>query len=298
MLDSGSRARSSQRAGVAVEASLFVGSSPIRALAEDWDFEFAWGARAAVADTARGLAGRRLDAKGTMDVPGHLPIPLEVAPRTEPPDGTRLLPVAPDGLEGEFDDRIDPRFPLFSAVPLAETLPGPLTPMTLDVQLAGLRAANRVMSQVMALDDVTAGEWGSRAIAVFSHRPYVGVSASVIAAGQLPGWDAREVVQQSLGGDPVGELLLRDMRPTPEEAAAEDDEQALLHALIDQLPSELRQPLLLSAIDELTSREIGLAMDIPEGTVRTRLMRARNELRRNFEALTTSRPGETAVAGR
>ena len=70
--------------------------------------------------------------------------------------------------------------------------------MTLDVQLAGLRAANRVMSQVMALDDVTAGEWGSRAIAVFGHRPYVGVSASVIAAGQLPGWDAREVVLKIL----------------------------------------------------------------------------------------------------
>jgi nucleoside-diphosphate-sugar epimerase len=185
----------------------------LTSLHEDWDFEFAWGARAAVADTARGLTGRRLDAKGTMDVPGHLPIPLEVAPRTEPPDGTRLLPVAPDGLEGEFDDRIDPRFPVFSAVPLAETLPGPLTPMTLDVQLAGLRAANRVMRQVMALGDVAAAEWGSRAIAVFGHRPYVGVSASVIAAGQLPGWDARELVQQSLGGEEVGALFPQGRPP-------------------------------------------------------------------------------------
>jgi RNA polymerase sigma-70 factor (ECF subfamily) len=98
--------------------------------------------------------------------------------------------------------------------------------------------------------------------------------------------------------DEAAELRLRDMRPTPEEAASEYDEQALLHALIDRLPPELRQPLLLSAIDELTSREIGLAMDIPEGTVRTRLMRARSELRRHYDALTPSRPGETAVAGR
>ena len=98
--------------------------------------------------------------------------------------------------------------------------------------------------------------------------------------------------------DETAELLLRDTRPTPEEAATEDAEQALLHELIDRLPPELRQPHLLSAIDELTSREIGLAMDLPEGTVRTRLMRARTELRRHFEALTTSRPGETAVAGR
>src|ERR1700735_4755879 len=47
---------------------------------------------------------------------------------------------------------------------------------------------------------------------------------------------------RSTPSDEIGELLLRDLRPTPEEAAAEDDEQALLHALIDQLPSELRQP--------------------------------------------------------
>ena len=66
---------------------------------------------------------------------------------------------------------------------------------------------------------------------------------------------------RSTPSDEVGEMLLRDMRPTPEEAAAEDDEQALLHALIDQLPPELRQPLLLSAIDELTSREIGVRRD-------------------------------------
>ncbi len=98
--------------------------------------------------------------------------------------------------------------------------------------------------------------------------------------------------------DDTAELRLRDTRPTPEETATENAEQNLLHTLIDRLPPELRQPLLLSAIDELSSREIGLTMDIPEGTVRTRLMRARAELRRNFEALTTSRPGETAVAGR
>jgi hypothetical protein len=172
-----------------------------------WHFEFGWRARDAVADTTRGFAGRRLDARGAVDLPGHLPIPLEVAPRTDPSDGTQLRSAAPDGPAGEFDDRIDPRFPVFNAAALAETLPGPLTPMTLDVQLAGLRAANRLMSQVMAAGDVVAGEWGSRAIAVFGHRPYVGVSASVIVAGQLPGWDVGEVVQQSLGGSSADALL-------------------------------------------------------------------------------------------
>jgi nucleoside-diphosphate-sugar epimerase len=179
----------------------------VSAVQEGWQFDFGWGASDAVADTVRGLVGRRLDVRGAVDLPGHLALPVEVAPRTGSSDGTPLVSAAPDGPTGEFDDRIDPRFPTFSAVTLAETLPGPLTPMTLDVQLAGLRAATRVMSQVMTAGDVVAGEWGSRAIAVFGHRPYVGVSASVIAAEQLPGWDVCDVMQQSLGGSHVDELL-------------------------------------------------------------------------------------------
>jgi hypothetical protein len=179
----------------------------ICALQEDWQFELGWRATDAIADTARGLAGRRLDGTGAIDLPGHLPMPLEVALWTEPSACPPLHSAAPDGLEGEFDDRINPRFPVFSAAPLAETLPDPLTPMTLDVQLRGLRTASRVMSKVMVLGDAVADEWRSRALAVFGHRPYVGVSASVIAAGRLPGWDVRVVVRHSLGSAHVGVLL-------------------------------------------------------------------------------------------
>jgi hypothetical protein len=179
----------------------------IDALQRGWRFELGWSASDAVADTARGLAGRKLGGTGAARLTGHLPLPAEPMPRSGPPDGMPLRCAAPDGLEGEFDDRIDPRFPVFSAAALAEALPGPLTPMTLDVQLAGLRAAGRVMGRVMALDGVAAAEWGSRAIAVFGHHPYVGVSASVIAAGQLPGWDERVVAAHLLGGAQVGDLL-------------------------------------------------------------------------------------------
>ena len=119
-----------------------------------------------------------------------------------------LRSAAPEGMEGEFDDRIDPRFPVFSATGLAEALPGPLTPITLDVQLSGLRTASRVMGQVLALGGVVGDEWGSRAIAVFGHRPYVGVSANIVAATQLPGWDQQAVARRALVDQPqVGELL-------------------------------------------------------------------------------------------
>jgi RNA polymerase sigma-70 factor (ECF subfamily) len=70
-----------------------------------------------------------------------------------------------------------------------------------------------------------------------------------------------------------------------EQSMVGQDERALLRRLIETLPEELRQPLVLSAIEEMTSREVGIAIGIPEGTVRTRVMRARTELKRRFEAM-------------
>ena len=51
---------------------------------------------------------------------------------------------------------------------------------------------------------------------------------------------------------------------------------------MDALPEELRQPLALSTVQELNSREIAAILDIPEGTVRTRLMRARQLLKQKL----------------
>ncbi|MDT5019932.1 MAG: hypothetical protein QOI33_456 [Mycobacterium sp.] len=179
----------------------------LAALREGWKFEFAWTATNAIADTGRGLEGRKLDVNGAAGLPGHLPLPVEPALPTEPLDGTPLRPFSPDEQEAEFDDRVDPRFPMFSAVPLAETLPGPLTPMTLDVQIPGLRAAARMIGAIMTCGDVVTAEWGSRAVAVFGHRPYVGVSVGAIAAEQLPGWDFDEVLRASLGTSSVDALF-------------------------------------------------------------------------------------------
>jgi RNA polymerase sigma-70 factor (ECF subfamily) len=79
-------------------------------------------------------------------------------------------------------------------------------------------------------------------------------------------------------------LQLADSRPTPESAIAEDDERALLRELIAELPEDLRDTLRLSALEELNSREIGELTGVPEGTVRTRLMRARTELQERWAA--------------
>ena len=91
---------------------------------------------------------------------------------------------------------------------------------------------------------------------------------------------------------------LEDPHPSPEAQAAETAQRTLLHALIDRLPFDLRETLLLSAIQELNSREVSEILQIPEGTVRTRLMRARAELREQYEQLQpTTRGREVAAHG-
>lgn len=75
-----------------------------------------------------------------------------------------------------------------------------------------------------------------------------------------------------------------DKGDSPETSAIRNVQAAHLRRMIDALPEDLRQVLVLSAIDDLNSREVGLLIGIPEGTVRTRLMRARDELQRRFEA--------------
>jgi RNA polymerase sigma-70 factor, ECF subfamily len=87
------------------------------------------------------------------------------------------------------------------------------------------------------------------------------------------------------GADSTAPLDLRAQKPSPEQLMATANEHAVVHAMVDALPEELRIPLALSAFEELNSREIGRILGVPEGTVRTRLQRAREVLRRKLVAL-------------
>lgn len=89
--------------------------------------------------------------------------------------------------------------------------------------------------------------------------------------------------------DDVAGMELAAGGRSPESSAANEDERVLLRRLIDGLPEELRLPLVLSAVEEMTSREVAAVMGIPEGTVRTRVMRARAELKKRFERMEVRR---------
>jgi RNA polymerase sigma-70 factor (ECF subfamily) len=72
---------------------------------------------------------------------------------------------------------------------------------------------------------------------------------------------------------------LRAAGASVEELAGRAEMAALLERLMASLPRELREPLLLSTVEEMGSAGIGAVLDIPDATVRTRLARARQLLR-------------------
>ncbi len=86
-------------------------------------------------------------------------------------------------------------------------------------------------------------------------------------------------------------LDLPSGEPGPEQTLLAANQDAVIHSMIDALPEQLRVPLVLSADDELNSREIGKVLGVPEGTVRTRLQRARQLLRQKLNALDKAAPG-------
>jgi RNA polymerase sigma-70 factor (ECF subfamily) len=70
-----------------------------------------------------------------------------------------------------------------------------------------------------------------------------------------------------------------------DEIAASRQMMSLLERLVSSLPRDLREALILSVTQELTSAEISQVLGIPEGSVRTRLLRAREILREKLAAL-------------
>jgi RNA polymerase sigma-70 factor (ECF subfamily) len=82
----------------------------------------------------------------------------------------------------------------------------------------------------------------------------------------------------------VSAINLESGAKGPEEVAMETDERRLMRDMIEALPEEFRQPLVLSAIEGMRSSEVAAVMGIPEGTVRTRVLRAKERLREAFQA--------------
>ncbi|MBI2844658.1 MAG: sigma-70 family RNA polymerase sigma factor [Armatimonadetes bacterium] len=72
--------------------------------------------------------------------------------------------------------------------------------------------------------------------------------------------------------------------PDPEEAACRRDEAKRILSAVNRLPTELRIPFTLRYLDDLSFKEIAEILDLPIGTVSTRIRRGTEIIRRAIEA--------------
>jgi RNA polymerase sigma-70 factor (ECF subfamily) len=87
------------------------------------------------------------------------------------------------------------------------------------------------------------------------------------------------------------ETLTRESPPgDPEHQASSGELRVLLECAIDGLPDGTRAVFVLRAVEELSTAEAALVLDVSEDVVKTRLSRARAALRRVLE----DRMGESA----
>jgi len=71
--------------------------------------------------------------------------------------------------------------------------------------------------------------------------------------------------------------------PSPEEAAAHGELRRDLEAAIDALPQAQRAVFMLRAVEEFSTDDTAECLGIPSETVKTRLHRAKRQLRRSLE---------------
>jgi RNA polymerase sigma-70 factor, ECF subfamily len=79
--------------------------------------------------------------------------------------------------------------------------------------------------------------------------------------------------------DHPGALDTATTDPTPEDNLIRLDNQAALQTALEQLQPQLREALLLCDVEEIKYKDIAIILDVPIGTVMSRISRARTTLR-------------------
>ena len=79
-------------------------------------------------------------------------------------------------------------------------------------------------------------------------------------------------------GAGLDEEIVDERSPCPVEALAAAENRREVHDALARLPVEHREVLVLREIEGLSYREIGVVMELPPGTVMSRLSRARERL--------------------
>jgi RNA polymerase sigma-70 factor (ECF subfamily) len=86
------------------------------------------------------------------------------------------------------------------------------------------------------------------------------------------GWESAEELK------PIDRLTARD--PSPHESAARRELARMVQNALARVSVELREAVILRDLQDLDYKEIAQVLDIPEGTVKSRISRGRAELAR------------------
>lgn len=89
-----------------------------------------------------------------------------------------------------------------------------------------------------------------------------------------------QVIQEDGGEDRAFVDIAIDPQPSPERRAAAVEELDLVEATLRGLPEHYQVVVWLRDGEDLSYEEISRVLDVPIGTVRSRLARARSLLRR------------------
>ena len=84
---------------------------------------------------------------------------------------------------------------------------------------------------------------------------------------------SRNPIQQQFASQETKELVLNSV------AAPEKEDYSDLHAAIDRLPDKLRLTVILYYFQEMDVAAVSQVLGVPVGTVKSRLNRARNQLK-------------------
>ncbi|TQK69377.1 PEP-utilizing enzyme [Nocardioides sp. SLBN-35] len=191
-------------------------AAPLAESAVPAGFGYGWTAREAVEDLARGLRGTRITKRGAAVESGRFGLPTYVIPNNLPAsDGGSLVAAASSAeYQGEFDTLVDPRLAVLTATNTSEALPGPLTPMSLDLQLGAQRISNEGMGRMLALEGAALEQQTSLVLGVLGHCVYINASVGVNIVENMPGWDEATVRKDVYGNIPE-EVVFRPQGGPP-----------------------------------------------------------------------------------
>ena len=112
---------------------------------------------------------------------------------------------------------------------------------------------------------------------VENHKTWLARIAWRVAVGRSKQRGRKREIPLEDSEQPIAEIVSAD---SPADQALHGSQvSALLDRLIAALPEKLRAPLLLSAVEEMSPREVAATLGINEAAVRSRVFRARQILK-------------------